>query len=375
MPLSAPLRNNIILSDYPYQRDIDNRLLMADLDVFDVDVLEELIYSPLKTSLDHLSDQLSVDQATLLKSLIKLSPSKLFTIDGKKITIDKEIRKYYESQIQKFDENFRPDLEFLQELLNKVSIDILPTWYQIPRYSDNIFASIIEKYLLTPKIYMNYLDNLNFDDPILNSIVKDLYSTSDLTIYSSDLIKKYGLKRETFEELLLILEYNFVCCLSYKKAKGRWQEVITPFHEWSEFCLHREKIKPVSIKDEENIKRKEFKSDSSTASALVSSVLYTPKNMREVERELKRLTNSGWIYLDDFANSFMGSLSNKDPISLKNKGKRWKYTIPTYSQHELDFIKTVILEQFWETGFVSFGTHNQKLCFCVTPFGKMSVTR
>ena len=41
-------------------------------------------------------------------------------------------------------------MEFIQLLLRKVPIDILPTWYPIPRTSNSIFDSLIEKYMKTP---------------------------------------------------------------------------------------------------------------------------------------------------------------------------------------------------------------------------------
>lgn len=375
MPLSALPKNKIILSDYQYRRDIENRLLMAELELFEVDVLRELVHSPLTTTLDDLADQLSSDETTTINALNKLSPSKLFIINHDKITVNKEVRKYYESQIQKFDDDFEPNMEYLQELLSKVPIHVLPSWYHIPRHSDNIFESIIEKYLLTPKIYSSYLEELNFDDPILNSIVKDLYQSSDFKIPSSTFIKKYNLSREQFEEFLLILEYNFVCCLSYNKDGGKWQEVVTPFHEWREFCLLQERNKPMSIQNVNSIQRKEFSASASNPDILSSSVLYTPKNIREVERALKRFTKSEWIYLDDFLNAFIGSINNKAPVTLKSRGKRWKYCIPTYTQEEQDFVRAVILEQFWETGVVSIGSHNKRICFSVTPFGKMSIVR
>ncbi len=67
--------------------------------------------------------------------------------------VDKDVRKYFEAKVEKFDEDFQPNLDFLQSILNKVSIHTLPLWYPIPRSTDNIFASIIETYFSTPKIY------------------------------------------------------------------------------------------------------------------------------------------------------------------------------------------------------------------------------
>src|SRR5690606_655670 len=104
------------------------------------------------------------------------------SIEGDTIFVDKDKRKYFEIQISRFDEDFVPGMEFVQGLLKKVPIQVLPLWYATPRTSNNIFESIIEKYLLTPQIYQRYLSELSLGDPLFTSIMRDLFVSADLKL-------------------------------------------------------------------------------------------------------------------------------------------------------------------------------------------------
>ncbi|NGX43794.1 MAG: hypothetical protein K940chlam7_02098 [Chlamydiae bacterium] len=255
MPDNPLRKNKVNLSEYPYQKDIQYRLLMAELTVFEVEVISEILISSLKITISHLADLLEVDEAKLLPTLKELKKMKLYKLEGETIHVDKEMRKYYDSQIPKFDDDFRADMEYLRGLLSNPPIHVLPLWYSIPRTSDDIFSSIIEKYLLTPKVYLRYLDELSFDDPMLNKIMNDLFSTPDFIVRAKSLIEKYSLDREKFEEYMLLLEFNLICCLSYGKREGKWEEVITPFYEWRQFLRNRRDSMPKLIENTTEIVR------------------------------------------------------------------------------------------------------------------------
>ncbi len=235
LELTPVRKNKVNLADYNCQQDIENRMLLADSSPFDLEVFEEILFSPLKISIKKLARNMGCREDALTVLLEKLSRTGLLVIQGDAILIDKEMRKYFEFQIARFDPAFKPDMEFLQGLLRKVPIHFLPIWYSIPRTSNNIFESIVEKYLLTPQIFQRYLSDLHFADPVINSIVSDLFSAPDFKLYSSDVIGKYNLARRDFEEILLLLEFNFIGCLSYQKEGDHWIEVISPFHEWHQY--------------------------------------------------------------------------------------------------------------------------------------------
>lgn len=458
-------KNKIVLSDYNYRRDIENRLLMADLSTFEVDFLGEIIHSSLKTTVKHLAEALETTESQVIAAIDKLSPTKLVSRQGDQVIVDKEMRKYYESQIIKFDDDFEAGMEFLQGLLSKVPIHHLPSWYSISRTSDNIFLSIIEKHLHSPKIYERYLQELHFDDPVLTSMLKDLYEAPDLKIPSTTFIEKYKLTREQFEEYMLLLEYSFACCLCYHRVGDMWQEMVTPFSEWKEYLEFQRKTTPKPIKDIENIVRKHphdfgfilditqvlksiqkkpIKLDMQGAhpalpesipgatlgntsanyrSGILNAILFfhmgeikkdtlhilghgaewakhpfqeqaltvykmplslcsavrtdhhqfSERDLRETEKSLKRVLTSGWIYFEDFMKGLTAPIGTAEPVALLNKGKRWKYTLPTYTAEETALVEATLFERLFACGMVAAGEHKGKPCFCVTAFGRMTL--
>ncbi len=249
LDVNSPRKNKITLSDYPYQKDIENRLLMAHFSDIDLEVMEEIIYSSLSIPVKKLAKSVDLEEDELFPILEKFSKTGLLSYNQDLITVDKDMRKYYEAQILKFDEEYEPGMELLQSLLKKVPIQALPLWYAIPRTSNNIFESLVEKYLLTPQIFRRYLMEIQFPDPILHSILKEVYESDELKIFSSTLIEKYNLSREKFEEYLLLLEFNFVCCLGYEKVNNTWKEIVTPFHEWREYLQFLKNTETPSAKN------------------------------------------------------------------------------------------------------------------------------
>ncbi|NGX44601.1 MAG: hypothetical protein K1060chlam3_00771 [Candidatus Anoxychlamydiales bacterium] len=138
-------KNKISLLDYDYKQDIENRVLLSKLTEFELSILEEILFSSITTSLSRLSKDLETSEKKLLSVLEKFEKANLLKIDGQIINIDKKMRKYFEFEYQRFEENFKPDLLFINNLLHKIPIHVLPIWYTIPKSSNNIFASIIDK--------------------------------------------------------------------------------------------------------------------------------------------------------------------------------------------------------------------------------------
>jgi len=431
-------KNKITLSDYNYRKDIENRLLMSTLNVFEVDLLREILNGSLKTTIKQLSQHLECSEAKVATALPKLQPLKLFQSQGDTLLVDKEVRKYFETQIIKFDDDFEPNMEYLQHLFSKVPIHVLPNWYALSRTADNIFQAIIEKFLLTPKIYERYLSELVFDDPLLNSILKDLLKEPNFKILARDLMKKYKLTREQFEECALQFEYNLVGFLSYVKEGDKWEEMLTPFQEWRDYQSHITNSIPKPIKDIKEIQRthsKDFgflidlnkqlegfvkkpgqplrpKNFEPLTEKLIQlhlielreNAIYPAacaeewlemnltdqglalyrhpsskieagqsKDLREVEKSLKTIAYSGWILLEDFLNGFKQPIGANEPVTLKLKGRRWKYNLPSLAPRDFELIEKVIFERLYETGMIATGTYRGSRCFCMTAFGVASI--
>lgn len=448
LELSPYRKNKINLEDYDYKQDIENRLIMARFSMRQKDILDEIIYSPTKIAVSDLAGRLEIKSEEILEALSSLKQSGLFTIDGDHLIINKEVRKYFETHLVKFeDEVFIPNMEFLQSLLRKVPIHVLPNWYHIPRSSNNIFESLIEKYLQTPQIFQRYLKELNLGDETLSGIVQDVFDSKGLKVSSTYLREKYDLTREAFEEYILHLEFNFVCCLGCEKKGDVWEEIVTPFYEWRQYLLFLQETTPDSIKNSDSVvpfrpteyafaddlalllrkcgeegnsidsieefdlaylkrlvsqSRKlqyaklkgnnlELLPDaeawlelSSEDRALqlfkhplseinlegFSEEIATPKNIREAEKSVHRITKRDWVKFDTFMKGIITSLSEENKITLQKLGKQWKYKLPEYTESEREFISSVVLDWLFEGGIIQKGTLGDELCIKLTTLGK-----
>lgn len=247
-------KNKVHLPDYDYKKDIQNRILISQLTNDDIRILEEILHRPSTISVSDLLRDLNMGEDIVQVTLKKLEKSNLFRVEKNIIYVNKGMRKYYDQIMIIFDRTaFIPNLDFLQSLLKKVPIHILPVWYHIPRTANNIFDSLVEKYLLTPQIFHRYLKELNLGNQILTSIVEDVFRAPDLKLTAKQIRKKYSLSQEQFEEYILHLEFHFVCCIGYEKIGNHWEEFVTPFQEWREYLLFLKSTIPSSIEDTKNI--------------------------------------------------------------------------------------------------------------------------
>jgi len=256
LEIATSRKNKICLLDYDYQNDIENRVLLATFSKFELEILEELLFSSIKTSKSRLSKDLNIEKNDLLPVLEKLEKIKLLKIDEDSIIIDKKMRKYFEFEYMRFDENFKPDLQFINNLLQKIPIHILPIWYTIPKSSNNIFNSIIDKFLISPQVFLRYLEDLEHENHIFLGIIQDLYNSDNFELKSDDLQKKYDLDKAKYLEYILLLEFNFVCFQSYKETKEGYEEIITPFYEYKEYLQFLKKTKAPSIRDKNKLIKK-----------------------------------------------------------------------------------------------------------------------
>lgn len=240
-------KNRINLADYDHIQDIQNRIFFSGITQQELDVLEEILYSPLKFAIIDLAKNLELKVSVVKEILQKLERTHLIKIQGDTVLVDKEIRKYFDAELQKFDERFVPGMEFIQSILKKPPIHVLPIWYQIPRASDNIFESLVEKYFSTPLIYQRYLQEIKPADDVMFKIVSDLFHSKELKLDAAEMMNSLKLTQEQFHEYMLELEFNFICCIAYENEDGVWKEIITPFHEWKEYLFFIRDNQPSQI--------------------------------------------------------------------------------------------------------------------------------
>lgn len=238
MYTSQSRKNRIELSQYPVEKDLSNRLFLSTLSVSTVEILHEIVNNSLSFPLSELSEVLELSTEKVLQGLKELEAAHLFSINDQTIIVNKEARKYFEVQIERFHEDFRPNTTFFQSLLSLVPIHVLPTWYSIPKTSDDILTSIIDKCYRTTKAFKRYLAELQFENPLTEKVMNAVYQSEELSVDIETLQQELDLNREELEHILISLEFHRICCLSYHDmGNNQWKQVVTPFHEWKEYLL------------------------------------------------------------------------------------------------------------------------------------------
>ena len=450
-------KNKINLKDYDFEKDLENRNFLSSLTPLEIKVLEELLFSSSTTSFTRFSKDVDLSIKDLKEILLKFTQCSLVQIDGEIIHIDKRVRKYFEFEFLRFDESFKPDIVFINQLLQKIPIHLLPVWYSITKTSNNIFMSIVEKYLSTPQIFKRHINEVENESSNLGHILNLLYSSKELEISTSSLQTNLNLSRNELLENLIYLEFNLLAFICYKKTKDVFIEVLVPLHEYKEFLTYLESAKIKSIEETKNLIKKRYEdygfiqdlsralllfkkklpiekiketlkieislsdttihvSDSYinnildklyqikfleennlTNSALewlsfedqnkalhlfyhpLNSLLYVDdsishlineKAVKEAEKSILRVLDSGWVYFDDFIKGAFCSLYESQQIKIVPFGKGYKYNIPSFKSEEIKFIKKIIFERLFETAIVSIGSINAKDCFSTTNLGK-----
>ena len=419
------------LENFNYKKDIANRSLLSSLNAFELEILKEIIYSSLKFPLKELLSSLHIDEPVISPFLSRLTALGLLKIDSGVVFVDKDLRRFFEFQLSKFEGDFEPNTDYLQTLLQQVPIHVLPTWYAMPKNTDDIFASIIEKHLFTPKIYQKYLHEIAFEHPRQQEIMLAVLESKEHSLPASYLKKKFKLSDSEFLECLLYLEYSFVCFSIFAETENGFEERIVPLHEWKtwlEFHI-KTQCKPLNSSSIQRNHPSDFgfveemstiiagsKNTHFLANSLMnrlstlsytekgtataagkewvtkplqekSMILYlhemnrlrrgdgkfTDKDVREIEKSLKRVLKTGWVFLDDFLKGFYATVGSASPVTLKKQGKHWNFALPKYNESEQEFITNTVMTFFFEAGITATGMFEGKPCFTLTPFGQVTL--
>lgn len=242
------------MEHYDYQKDINHALCIKKLSHKETEILEHLIYSSVSASLQKIANQTDTKIDTLLTILNKFQSIGLLKINGDTVSIDKEMRKSFEWQLEKYEDDYEPDFNTLQKNLKQVPIHVLPLWYSISRYANNIFESLIEKYLLTPQSFFRFLAELKIHHPQLVETAEKLFQSDFFEISLDNLACEYKFNENDLMKFVLLLEFNFIASLKYKKVNDGWQGFITPYKEWKEYLSFKRASCLTSIPHEFAIK-------------------------------------------------------------------------------------------------------------------------
>lgn len=237
MHYSPAQKIRVQLEDYKFDLDLKQRLLLKNLTILEIDLLKIIINNSLIISLDELTTLVKIPLENLTTTLNKLLTLNLFTIDKEKIFVNKEIRKFLEIQLERFENDFQPDLDYFLKLIRHIPIEVLINWFNISKTSDDIIQSLIENYFLTPDLFKKYLISLSFEEHILNHIAQSIFENNSLSIEISFLLENFQIDRESLEKNIIVLEFLKICCLQYVQVENGWKEILVPFHEWKNYLL------------------------------------------------------------------------------------------------------------------------------------------
>ncbi len=432
---AAPQKIKIQFENYPSQIDAEACRLLCSLSEIEVTVVKEILHQSIKIELCHLQEELALSEETLLSILEKLSKIKLFKLEKNALVVDKDKRKRLDIWLEKFQEEFKPNLAFLQQLLTRVPVHAIASWYAIPRTTDHVFEAIFERYFETPKLFRQYVAEIEEQNAFFRLIIQEVFRPPHFKATVESLKEKLDLSEAQLSELLLVLEYHFICCLSYKTINGQRVAMVTPFQEWQEVLefefqtritplpaqeVFADTCCPLAVVEEiRSVVRKEIEEESvhrplleklywlgwikqeesgswSTSESgrewlamplhdqittLATHPLYrldkdeeiaplwNLRNLRLVEKSLRRLPRKEWVDFELFLRGITMPLCDHAPTALKYKGKQSRYFFPVYSKSEKLFITRVILERFVELGIIKAGTYHGKKCILLTALG------
>lgn len=244
-------KNKVDLNDYPFKLDIHRRRCVFKFSPFERDLFYEMCLGSLETSVEELAEDMDVDAAIILAVLKKNHSIGLYNIKDKEILINKEERRFYEVELDKFNESFVPNLNHIKALFNKISIDILPKWFSLPKNCTCIFSTLVENHFATPKLYEKYLEEIEFNEPLLNKIIDQLYSSPYYSLNLEELKETLYLSDEILYQMIALLEFNLVAVHSYQKIGDTFHEVLTPPHEYRVLLLDKLEKRPKCINEDE----------------------------------------------------------------------------------------------------------------------------
>jgi hypothetical protein len=382
--ITAPNKKiKISLGDYPYKKDIANRLFLAKLSPFEVNALHELFYFGSKFTVSDLIEALDCSEAEIVRVIDIFSRMGLVLQQDETVFIDKDARKYFEGQIPLFEESFAPDLDYFQKLLKKVPISALPLWYNLPKTLETIFSSIVEKYLSTPKLYEKHLAELVFEEPLCRQILDRLFLSPTLEVSAATLKDELKIPKEKFEECLLQLEFHIAAVATYRLVDDKYEQVVVAFKEYGDFERHNRAHLPKPITGTVTeiphppYCAEPFKHFRKALDELErqygASFGPVEKSVREVEKACRLIPANSWVLLDDCIRWMHFPVGMQEAIQLKKVGKKWAYPLPVYDERDKEFIKQIITSLFFEMGLTACGHYEGKECFMITAYGKMTL--
>lgn len=297
--------NRINLADYDHQSDLQLRIHLSKITEEDFLFLDALVFNPLKITVEDLSAETDLSSQQLARLIERHENLGLYHVHGSNITVDKEVRKKVEWELEKFDSQFTSGLNLIRGSLKKVPVYVLPQWYKISKTTDNIFDALHEKFLKTPKIYKTYLLENKIENEVAQQLFDAISNSPKHELPLSEFLIDHPVSEEKLHEAIILLEFNLMGCLVFKKEGDQYVPYASLFHEWKSYLLS-------------------IASDRSSFDAQ-TNITEMPKDTPIIDHLIKLLEQ---VDSNDKTDSFLPLLHtlgfiNTEHTSLTSRGKEW----------------------------------------------------
>ncbi|MEC8306301.1 MAG: hypothetical protein VXZ72_00375 [Chlamydiota bacterium] len=224
-------------------RSIDFRMVVEGISFQEVLILDELLFHPNGISFKDLEKELGVNFDDIKSLCKRLVPLGILTMHEESLLIERHAVKWISLFLSKFDDDIDLSVFHIESLLKQLPVDVLFSWYSIPRSSENIFQSIIERWLLTPHDFRRHLRKQAIDDPLCGAVI-DMLNAHDVHegIYLDEVKEKLGIPSVELHSKIIYLEYHFICALKYRRREGKWRGCIVFLKEWREYISFYQKV-------------------------------------------------------------------------------------------------------------------------------------
>lgn len=208
--------------------DLAVRAFLDCLKVSDLPILEEILHSSVRTTIDELLESLDLKRSELEGPLRTFEAVGLLKVEGDLVTVSKEVRRSVDLHFERTDEDFAPDIDFALSLMRILPVQQVPLWYALPKTSTSLREALLEKFFLTPALYGRHLETSQFDDRPAQQVLEQI------TNGPID-CRSLGLESQELHRLALVLELNFIAFLTYRHEGDELIPIFSPLREYSEY--------------------------------------------------------------------------------------------------------------------------------------------
>lgn len=215
--------------------DLKIRAFLGTLKTDQLPILEEILHSSARTSIDELLEELDAKKSDIEPTLEAFEKIGLLKVQGEEITVVKEMRRLVDVHFERTEEDFEPDVDFALSVMRTLPVQQVPLWYALPKTSTNLRTAIIEKFFMTPALYERHLETTQFEDEVLQKAF-DRVRREMAPMSAKDLQEELGIDDAAFHKIVLILELNFITYLKYTREKGELVPELMPIREYSAYA-------------------------------------------------------------------------------------------------------------------------------------------